>query len=277
VCNDLVAERADAVARDIEQRGGRAVADAHSVAEAASGTSIIESALARLGRVDIVVNNAGQLRNAAFADLRPDDFDAVIATHLAGAFAVTQAAFRAMQAAGYGRIVFTSSAALFGGAWQANYAAAKAGIIGLCNVVASEGAAHGIRANTILPMALTGGLGHEGPPPFPPDELAATIAALRPLAPRLTVENVVPLVTYLASRECEVTGRAFSVGAGHVAEVFVGLAHGWNADDLTPEAIGARLDAICDRSQFTVPESMNDATRAISAVVAPSASREEEP
>src|SRR5262249_31197002 len=148
-----------------------------------------------------------------------------------GAFAVTQAAFRAMQARGYGRIVCTSSAAVFGSAWQANYAAAKAGVLGLCQVVAVEGRAHGIRANAILPMALTGGLGHEGPPPSPPAELAATIDALRPLVPRLTTERVAPLVVYLASPDCAPTGRAFSVGAGHVAEVFLGLSRGWHADD----------------------------------------------
>src|SRR5262249_36954206 len=161
-----------------------------------------------------------------FADLPVDDVAAVLATHLGGAFHVTQPAFRAMQAAGYGRIVFTSSAALFGGSWQSSYAAAKAGVLGLGNVVASEGAPYDIRANAILPMALTGGLGHDGPPPFPRDELDETIVAIAPLAPRLTVDNVAPLVVYLASPECDVTGRAFSVGAGHVAEVFVGLASG---------------------------------------------------
>jgi NAD(P)-dependent dehydrogenase (short-subunit alcohol dehydrogenase family) len=278
VCNDIVDERADAVAAEIEDAGGTAIADVYSVADAPSGAAIVSGALDRFGRVDVVVNNAGQLRNGPFPELPSDDVEAVVATHLAGAFHVTQPAFRAMQAAGYGRIVFTSSAALFGGSWQANYAAAKAGMFGLCHVVASEGARHGIRANTILPMALTG-LGHDGPPPFPPDELAETIAAISPLAPQLTVENVAPLVVYLASRECAVTGRAFSVGAGHVAEVFVGLARGWCADDepLSAESIASQLAAICDRTHYTVPESMNAATRAIGAVVRPTVSPEEEP
>ena len=280
VCNDILGERAGAVADEIERAGGAAVADAHSVADAQNGAAIVATALDRFGRVDVVVNNAGQLRNGAFPELPADDVEAVIATHLAGAFHVTQPAFRSMQAAGYGRIVFTSSAAMFGGSWQSSYAAAKAGMLGLCHVVASEGAPHGIRANAILPMALTGGLGHDGPPPFPPDELAETVAAITPLAPQLTVENVAPLVAFLASRKCTVNGRAFSVGAGHVAEVFVGLAQGWRAGDetLTAEAISAQLDAICDRSRFTVPESMNEATRAIGALVAQSvATNEEEP
>jgi NAD(P)-dependent dehydrogenase (short-subunit alcohol dehydrogenase family) len=267
VCNDVVSDLAAATAREIEAQGGTARADAHSVADAATGGAIVESAVEQFGRVDVLVNNAGQLHNAPFADLPVEDFDAVVATHLGGAFYVTQPAFRAMQQAGYGRIVFTSSAAVFGGAWQASYAAAKAAMIGLCNAVAAEGAAHGVAANAILPMALTGGLGHEGPPPFPPEELAATIAAITPLAPDLTVENVAPLVVYLASAACDVSGRAFSVGAGHVAEVFVGLAGGWCAGgaELTPEAIVSHVDAICDRTEFTVPASMNEATHAIAA------------
>src|SRR5690349_15720251 len=89
-----------AYAVELAARGGTGVADCHSVAEPASGAAIVESALARFGRVDVVVNNAGQLRNAAFADMPVEDFDAVVATHLAGAFSVTQPAFRAMQAAG---------------------------------------------------------------------------------------------------------------------------------------------------------------------------------
>jgi NAD(P)-dependent dehydrogenase (short-subunit alcohol dehydrogenase family) len=277
VCNDLDGDRAGAVAQEIIDEGGTAIADRHSVADAADGAAIVENAVEHFGRIDVVVNNAGQLRNAAFAELPTADVEAVIATHLTGAFHVTQPAFRSMQAAGYGRIVFTSSAALFGGSWQASYAAAKSGVLGLCRVVASEGALHGIRANAILPMALTGGLGHDGPPPFPPDELAETIDVITPLARRLTVENVAPLVAYLASRECTVSGRAFSVGAGHVAEVFVGLARGWSTDDeLTPERIASQLDAICDRTHSTVPGSMNEATRAIGAVVLPSVPPSEE-
>ena len=150
------------------------------------------------------------------------DFDAVLHTHLAGAFYVTQPAYRHMKAARYGRIVFTSSAAgLFGSPWQANYGAAKAGLVGLCNVVALEGEPYGITANAVMPMALTG-INHGGPPPFAPEQLAATIDALKPLAPYMTVDNVAPLVVYLASRACTHTRRVFSVGAGHVAEAFVG-------------------------------------------------------
>ncbi|MFN8037152.1 MAG: SDR family NAD(P)-dependent oxidoreductase [Acidimicrobiia bacterium] len=268
VCNDFAGDAAAAAALEIRELGGSAVAEPSSVADPAGGAAIVASAIERFGRVDVVVNNAGQLRNAAFEELTVEHFSAVLATHLAGAFHVTQPAFRYMESAGYGRIVFTSSAAVFGSPWQANYAAAKAGVIGLCNVVALEGASHGIVANAILPMAATG-IGRDGPPQFTPEDLEATIRSLGPLLPGMTVENVAPVAVYLASRECRVTGRAFSVGARHVAEVFLGLTDGWYATGsaFTPETVASQLDAICDRSHFTVPESMNDANRSIAAQV----------
>ncbi len=264
VVNDVVAERATAVVAEIADLGGAAVAAVGTVATAAGGGVIVQTALDAFGRVDVLVNNAGQLRNAAFGDLTEADVREVLDVHLAGAFFVTQPAYRWMCDHGGGRIVFTSSSAgLFGSPWQANYAAAKAGLVGLCNVVALEGAAHGVRANAILPMALTG-IGHDGPPPFPPDVLRDTAAALGPLVPDLTVDRVVPLVVFLAGRECPVTGRVFSVGAGHFARVFVGLAPGWVAPEgATPEAVAARLAEIDDPAGAEIPGSMNDATRAV--------------
>lgn len=266
VCNDVVAEAAEATAQEIVRRGGSAVPQAGSVATPAGGRAIVETALDTFGSVEIVVNNAGQLRNAAFEDLTVEDLDAVLQTHLAGAFHVTQPAYRHMKAAGYGRIVFTSSSAgMFGGVWQANYAAAKAGIVGVCNVVALEGARYGIKANAVMPMALTG-IGGSQTPVLPPDELRATVRALAPLVPHMTVDNVTPFVLYLASRRCSPTGRVFSVGCGHLARVFVGESRGWYAPglgDMTPEQVEANLDAVCDLAEFEVPESMNDECRFI--------------
>ena len=183
VCNDLVESAAHDTAQRIVERGGTAVPESSSVASPEGGAAIVQTAIDSFGSVEIVINNAGQLRNGAFEDVPVEDFRAVLDTHLCGAFFVTQPAYRHMQAAGYGRIVFTSSSAgMFGSPWQASYGAAKAGVVGLCNVVALEGAAHGISANAIMPMALTG-IGDAGPPPYSPEQLRETVRALRPLAP----------------------------------------------------------------------------------------------
>jgi NAD(P)-dependent dehydrogenase (short-subunit alcohol dehydrogenase family) len=265
VCNDLDDDAAEATVRDITGGGGAAVAETSSVATPAGGAAIVATALDTYHSVDVVVNNAGQLRNAAFEDLSVDDFRDVLDTHLAGAFHVTQPAYRHMKAAGYGRIVFTSSSAgMFGSPWQANYAAAKAGIVGLCNVVALEGATHGITANAIMPMALTGIGGSR--PAFAPEQHRATVDALKPLMPYMTVDNVAPLVLYLASRGCTLNRQVFSVGCGHVARAVVAVSRGWYApglDGMTPEDVEASLDAACDLDEIAVPESMNDETRFI--------------
>ena len=263
VCNDLVADSAEATASAIVDRGGRAVPETSSVATWEGGEAITRCALDVFGALHVVVNNAGQLRNAAFEDLTRDDVDAVLATHLGGAFHVTQPAYRHMKEAGYGRIVFTSSSAAFGAPWQANYAAAKAGIVGLCNTVAAEGAAHGIRANAVMPMALTG-IAASDTPPYPPELMAETMQVLRPLAPLMTVDQVAPLVVHLASRECQVTGRTYSVGCGRVAEVVLGVTRGWFApgdSPTTPEDVAQHLDDAGDRSGVLFPDTMLDEAR----------------
>jgi NAD(P)-dependent dehydrogenase (short-subunit alcohol dehydrogenase family) len=274
VCNDVVGSAAEETAREIVARGGDAVPEGSSVATPAGGAAVVDAAIEGFGSVDIVVNNAGQLRNGAFEDLSVADFDDVVATHLSGAFYVTQPAFRHMKAAGYGRIVFTSSSAgMFGSPWQANYAAAKAGLVGLCNVVALEGAPLGITANAVMPMALTR-IGASGPPPYSPEQLRETVTALQPLVPYMTAENVAPLVLYLSSRRCRETRRIFSVGCGHIARVVVGASRGWYAPglgDITPEDVAEHLGAACDLSDLEVPESMLDEIRSISSRVPPTA------
>jgi NAD(P)-dependent dehydrogenase (short-subunit alcohol dehydrogenase family) len=267
ICNDVVESAASETARDIVQRGGAAVAEASSVSTPKGGQAMVAAAIEEFGSIDIVINNAGQLRNAAFDELSVDDIQQVLDTHLCGAFYVTQPAFRHMKSAGYGRIVFTSSSAgMFGSPWQANYAAAKAGVVGLCNVVALEGVPHGIKANAVMPMALTG-IGDSDRPPYSAEDLEETIAALKPLMPHMTVENVAPLVLYLSSRQCAPTRQIFSVGCRHVARVAIGAGRGWSAavdDELTPELVEANLDAASTLEGFNVPESMNDHTRSIS-------------
>jgi len=138
VCNDVVETAAQATADAIVGDGGSAVAESSSVASPDGGAAIVQSAIDAFGSVEILINNAGQLRPAPFEDMTVEQFDDVVQTHLRGAFSVTQPAYRHMKEAGYGRILFTSSSSgVYGSPWAANYAAAKTGMLGLANVQTS--------------------------------------------------------------------------------------------------------------------------------------------
>jgi NAD(P)-dependent dehydrogenase (short-subunit alcohol dehydrogenase family) len=237
---------ADAVVKEILDGGGEAVANYDSVATPDGGRNIVQSALDAFGTLDIVVNNAGILRDKSVGKMAPDDFDAVVDVHLRGAFHVSQPAFNVMKQKGFGRFVHTSSGSgLFGNFGQANYAAAKAGLVGLSNVLAIEGARANITSNVIAPAAKT----------RLTENLIGDIAeALRP-------ELVAPLVAYLVSPSCSVTHEIFSVGGGRVARVFVGLAQGWFAgkgEPIAPEDIHAHLDEILDTENFIIPTGFPD-------------------
>lgn len=268
VCNDVVASAAQATADEILLRGGKAVPETSSVSSADGGAAIVQAALDTFGSIDVLINNAGQVRNAAFEEMAVSDFNDVITTHLAGAFYVSQPAYRHMKAAGYGRMIFTSSSAIFGYPWQANYAAAKAGLIGLSHVIALEGAPFGIKSNAIMPMALGTSIENDGRPPYAPDQMEDMMQALRPIARYMTADNVAPLVVYLSSRSCSMTGRIFSVGCGHVALASIGVSRGWYAPDLmhtTAEEIAEHLEEACDPNSLATPESMSRELRIIAA------------
>jgi NAD(P)-dependent dehydrogenase (short-subunit alcohol dehydrogenase family) len=197
---------ADEVVREIVAAGGDAVASTDSVATPDGGEAIIETALDRYGRVDILIHNAGIVRRASLKEMTYDDFEAVVDVHLRGAFHVVRPAFPLMCEAGYGRIVLTSSVGgLYGNHEVANYAVAKAGVIGLSNVAAMEGAAEGVKSNVIVPAAVT--------------RMAAGIdtSAYPPMGPEL----VAPVVGWLAHESCSITGEILVALAGRVARAVV--------------------------------------------------------
>ncbi|HYH49653.1 MAG TPA: SDR family oxidoreductase [Acidimicrobiia bacterium] len=234
---------AQKVVEEIEAAGGVAVADANSVATQEGAEAMVKTALDAFGRVDIVINNAGILRDKSFKNMTPDLWDAVIAVHLTGAFNVTRAAWPHFCGQAYGRVVSTSSAAgIFGNFGQANYGAAKMGIVGLTRVWAQEGAKYNIRANAIAPVAKTR---------MTEDLLGALVEKIAP-------ELVSPVVAYLASEECEVTGEIYSVGGGRVSRIFIAEAPGYFKKDLTIEDVRDNWDAIRAEENYVIPTGVND-------------------
>ena len=184
----------------------------------------MRTAIDRFGRLDAVVSNAGIFQTVPFEDLTPTDWRRMLQVHLDGGFHVSQPAFRVMKSQGYGRFVFiASSAGLFGQPNRAHYAAAKAGMLGLANVIAIEGAEHGILANSVLPFGYSRMVAETV---GDADQSSPSPAFLKAIEPEL----VVPLVVFLASRTCGLTHHNFSACAGRFARVFVGLGEGWLAE-----------------------------------------------
>jgi NAD(P)-dependent dehydrogenase (short-subunit alcohol dehydrogenase family) len=221
------------VVREITAAGGEAVVSTESVATPDGGRTIIDTAVHRYGRIDIVVHNAGNVRRASLKEMCYDDFEAVLDVHLRGAFHVVRPAFPMMCEAGYGRIVLTSSiGGLYGNHEVANYAVAKAGVIGLSNVAAIEGAAHGVKSNVIVPAAVT--------------RMAEGIdtSAYPPMGPEL----VAPVVGWLAHESCSVTGEMFVALAGRVARAVVAESPGVYRPSWSIAEVGDHIAAIRDTS-----------------------------
>lgn len=222
---------AQEVTAEISAAGGDAVASCESVTTAAGGQAIIQTALDHFGRVDILIHNAGTVRRGSLKELSYQDFDAVLDVHLRGAFHVVRPAFPLMCAAGYGRIVLTSSiGGMYGNQGVANYAAAKAGLIGLSNVVALEGAAEGVLCNVIVPSAVTRMA--EG----------LDISAYPPMGPEL----VAPVVGFLAHESCSVSGEMLVAIAGRVARAVIAESPGVQRLAWTIEDVAEQLYAVRD-------------------------------
>jgi NAD(P)-dependent dehydrogenase (short-subunit alcohol dehydrogenase family) len=257
VVNDMAAAAdpaqvapADQVVAEIRAAGGTAIADRHDVSTAAGGRAIVDAALQEFGSVEIVVNNAGVLRDAAFADMTPEIWAKVIDVHLNGAFFVTQPAWQIMQGRGYGRIVFTTSASgVFGNTGHANYGAAKMALVGLCRMLALEGSEHGITANAIAPMASTAMSVRPGSRARAADIMGELFETLRP-------EPVSSFVVWLCGEGCSVSGETFSVSGGRAARIFVAETMGHVGSLSEPHGVATNLDQIRSLDSFCVPESM---------------------
>jgi NAD(P)-dependent dehydrogenase (short-subunit alcohol dehydrogenase family) len=237
---------ADQVVSVIVEAGGEAIANYDSVSTEAGGAGIVRSAVDAFGKVDIVINNAGILRDKSFAKMTMAEMEAVIDVHLKGGFYVSSPAFQVMRDNGYGRFVFTSSASgLFGNFGQANYGAAKAGLVGLSNVIAIEGEKYNVRSNAIAPIAKT----------------RMTEDLLGPFADMVAPDQVTPLVVYLCSEANEYTHEIFTVGGGRYGRVFIGTNTGWFAgtDEVpTVEAVSEHMEEVRDISEHVIPLNNND-------------------
>jgi NAD(P)-dependent dehydrogenase (short-subunit alcohol dehydrogenase family) len=220
---------ADAVVKEIRDAGGEAVACTDSVATPEGGAAIIQSALDNYGRIDIIIHNAGIVRRGSLSELSYEDFETVLDVHLRGGFHVVRAAFPHMCEAGYGRIVLTGSVnGLYGNSGVVNYSMAKAGLMGLSNVAALEGAEHNVKSNMILPGAVTRmaeGLDTSAYPPMDP-------------------ELVAPMVGWLAHESCSLTGEMLISMAGRMARAFAVETPGVYLPQWTIEQVAENIEAI---------------------------------
>lgn len=241
-----------AVVDEIRAAGGEAEVNTDSIADPEGGERIVQTALDAWGRVDIVVNNAGVVRQAPIEDMAPHLAQAMLDTHLAGALNVTRPAWRLMKEQGYGRVVNVSSGAAISGVPEmAMYSAVKLGVVGMTRAQALEGAAHGIKVNVVAPYASVRG-NPFGPIPWSPA-----------LAEWLSPEQVAPLVALLAHEVCPVNGEWFTVGGGYVGRVVLAMNRGYKGRPLTPEKLFAEwADVMGDDADFTVsPPGATDAVR----------------
>lgn len=248
VVNDVSAENAGKVVEEIKSAGGEAVANTDSVSEVEGGASMVKQAVDAFGALHIVINNAGILRDTSFAKMEEDQWNAVIAVHLKGAFNVTKAAWPGFREQGYGRVIMTSSAAgLYGNFGQANYSSAKMGLVGLGQTLAAEGAKYNIHTNIIAPVARSA--------------MTETIMPPEMLA-NLHPELVSPLVAWLCSDACETNGQIYEVGAGLVTRLRWTRSKPLSVkpeDGLTIEQLRESWDAVNDMGEAEICETLQEA------------------
>lgn len=239
---------ADKVVEEIRSAGGEAVPNYDSVATMEGGANIIRTAMDQFGRIDILINNAGILRDVSFMKMPEESWDIIFSVHVKGAFCCTKAAWPIMREQQYGRIIMTSSAAgIYGNFGQANYSSAKMALIGLGQTLALEGKKYNILANTIAPIA--------------DSRLTATVLP-DDIRKKLKPEYVSPLVAYLCSEACEETGGLFEVGAGCFFYLKWCRSRGckMNTEDATIENLAADFGKIVDMTNAKAVGSIQEST-----------------
>jgi NAD(P)-dependent dehydrogenase (short-subunit alcohol dehydrogenase family) len=259
VVNDLPGSGAGTVVDEIVADGGQSIAAEHVISDPDDARALVDAARGQ-GGLAVLINNAGMLRNGRFEDLTVKQIRDILAVHLAGAFFVSQPAFAAMRERGYGRVVNISSNTSFGMAGLVNYAAAKAGVLGLTTSLALEGAPHGISVNSVLPNGASTIMDDQPIPGFTDDE--RFVAAFEGVAHRFAPELTASLVTFLASPACTVSGQHFSSLGGRYARVFYGVTEGWLSPPdavATADDIAAHFEQIADSGRVALlPASIRD-------------------
>ncbi|WP_176599237.1 SDR family NAD(P)-dependent oxidoreductase [Sphingobium sp. 15-1] len=243
---------AQAVASEIVARGGRAVTNLGDISDPSAAAEIITQAMHEFGRLDAIINNAGTFEVKSFQETEAADFERLWRVHFLGHYHVTKAAWPIFVSQNFGQVVMTGSgASLFGANGTASYSAAKGAVQGLMRVLAIEGLANNVFVNTIAPgafsrMHLADGLS--------PEQLKQIDLTKKSMLPEL----VAPLVTWLASERCDVTGQTFSAWSGRVARVALGTGRGMIDRELSVEAIDAGYSTIAGMDQFYEPTSVGD-------------------
>ena len=256
---------ASSVVEEIAAAGGTAIADHSDVAAPAGAQTLVDAAIDRFGRLDILINNAGIIRWAGLPKADAENLAGHLAVHVFGAFNTTRAAWPHMVGQDYGRIVMTTSSGVFGLPENLSYATAKGGVIGLTRSLSTAGAAHGIKVNLIAPAAFTRMAG-QPVAAAGPDGGGAGAA---PMSPDL----VAPMAAFLAHEACPVSGEMYAAGFGRFARIFIASTEGYVHGSLEPtiEDVAQHWNAINDESGYYIPADLMSWSAAFMAHLQPGA------